>query len=102
MITVNILINGQCLFARSAVRIKGTPGKICRYSLDTGGEIEHHYDLGAVPLAIKMLETIRESTIKQQRAHGQEVIEQLSEMINESRERVEQAMKDEKKADESS
>jgi hypothetical protein len=60
MITVSILINGQPIFTRSAVN-KGerAPG-IYEYLLDSGESINHKRDKGSVPLAIKMLKTIKE------------------------------------------
>ena len=60
MITVNILINGQPIFTRSAVRTAGKPGGLCAYKLDDGSTLTHEYDHGAVKLAMKMLKTIRE------------------------------------------
>lgn len=57
MITVSILINGKPIFTRTAVnRIKDGRG----YVLDTGETITHDPSKGAVPLAIKMLKTIKE------------------------------------------
>jgi len=58
MITVNILINGQPIFTRSAVRTH--TGKINHYACDDGTVIRHEYDHGAVRLAMKMLKTIKE------------------------------------------
>ena len=62
MITVTILINGQPIITRSAVRKeKGNrKGKVSHYMVDTGNIIEHNYDDGAVPLAKKMLDTVVE------------------------------------------
>ena len=62
MITVTISINGQVLYARSAIR-KGPINKDGRpnnYVCDDGLLIVHKYDDGAVPLAIKMLKGIKE------------------------------------------
>lgn len=65
MITVAILINGQPIIARTAVNkglvrpVNDSPPR-CRYRLDTGEVIEHHPPDGAVALAIKMLQTVRE------------------------------------------
>lgn len=60
MITVSILINGQPIFTRSAVnRGECAPG-IYEYELDTGELLTHKRDMGAVPLAIQMLKTIKE------------------------------------------
>ena len=58
MITVSIMINGQPIFTRSAVRTH--TGKVNRYTCDDGAVIRHEYDQGAVKLAMKMLETIKE------------------------------------------
>ncbi len=55
MITVNILINGECLFARTAVNRLEEHGV---YILDTGERIHHDPADGAVALAQKMLATI--------------------------------------------
>ena len=66
MITVSILINGEPLFTRSAYRIAGSPGEICRYKCDDGSFIEHYYNAGAVSLAKKMLDTIDEKIYKKE------------------------------------
>jgi len=60
--TVAILINGSPIFARSAVnRGKVSPGsEECLYEVDTGEEVLHDPDDGAVKLARKLLDTIRE------------------------------------------
>lgn len=62
MITVSILINGQPVITRSAVRLeKGNrKGKVSHYAVDDGTILEHAYDDGAVPLAKKMLDTVKE------------------------------------------
>ena len=58
MITVQILINGETIYARSAVnRLKEHE---C-YILDTGERIIHEPADGAVKLAIKMLHSIEEN-----------------------------------------
>ena len=57
MITVQILINGEVIYARTAVNRLEEHGA---YILDTGERILHNPDDGAVPLAIKMLHTIEE------------------------------------------
>lgn len=61
MITVAVLINGQPIAARSAVRreLKNGTGY---YKIDDGTTIQHRYDDGAIKLAIKMLKTIKEPT----------------------------------------
>jgi hypothetical protein len=58
LITVSILINGQPIFTRSAVRV--VTGEPNQYRVDDGSLIEHHYDAGAVALAHKLLDSIRE------------------------------------------
>lgn len=55
MITVSILINGEPIFARTAVNRLKEHGV---YILDTGERIIHNPDDGAVALAVKMLHTI--------------------------------------------
>lgn len=57
MITVNILINGEAIYARSAVNRIKEHGV---YILDTGERIFHDPEEGAVALAIKMLHGIEE------------------------------------------
>ena len=60
MITVSIFINGTPIYTRSAVNVAVDFGqKIHSYKLDTGETIKHERALGAVPLAIKMLKTIK-------------------------------------------
>jgi hypothetical protein len=58
MVTVSVLINGQPIFTRSAVRTH--TGKMNHYACDDGTVIRHEYDHGAVKLAMKMLKTIHE------------------------------------------
>ena len=60
MITVSILINGQPIFTRSAVREGSEDDDFCNYLLDDGGIIKHDPRNGAVDLAKKMLDTIKE------------------------------------------
>ena len=60
MITVSILINGNPIYTRSAIRESGSIGEVCAYKCDDGSIITHHYDDGAVTLAHKMLDTIKE------------------------------------------
>ena len=62
MLTVSILINGQPLFTRSAHRrtSKWAKGKKDAYLVDTGEQVFHDIDDGAVKLAIKLLKTIKE------------------------------------------
>ncbi len=61
MITVAILINGQPIFARSGTNTgQLAPDGSTIYQTDNGDTILHHREEGAVPLAIKLLQTIRE------------------------------------------
>ena len=60
MITVAILINGNPLVARSATNVTKKMQGIQRYKVDDGTIIEHRYEDGAVELAKKMLDTIKE------------------------------------------
>jgi len=63
MITVSILINGNPLMARSAVNVSDpycNKDGTCNYKLDTGKIIRHNPNDGAVVLAKKMLDTIKE------------------------------------------
>lgn len=60
MITVSILINGQPLYTRSAFRLEGKQGEVCKYKCDDGSIITHNYDDGAVELGHKLLNTIKE------------------------------------------
>jgi hypothetical protein len=58
MITVSILINGEPIYARTAVNRLKEHGV---YILDTGERIHHNPEDGAVDLAIKMLHTIADN-----------------------------------------
>lgn len=62
MITVAIIINGHPLMARSAYRIKEPymKGDSAEYRVDDGTTILHNPEQGAVELAKKLLETIKE------------------------------------------
>lgn len=60
MITVAILINGNTITARSAVNVAENPDGTHKYKVDDGRTIRHHRNDGAVKLAIKMLEGIKE------------------------------------------
>lgn len=59
MITVSISINGNPIITRSCWKIKGLEGE-CQYQCDDGRIIKHNYDQGSVPLAIKLLEGVKE------------------------------------------
>lgn len=67
MITVSVLINGEPIYARSAVRIAGEAGEVCTYACDDGTELTHNYNDGAVKLAHKLLDTIKETSPRQRR-----------------------------------
>ena len=59
MLTVSIQINGQPIYARTAINSGcGGPGKI-RYEIDDGNTIFHNPDDGAIKLAHEMLDLIK-------------------------------------------
>lgn len=62
MITVSIFINGKPIFTRSAHRRTKRWNKDGKYAylVDTGETVYHKYEDGAVKLAKKMLDTIKE------------------------------------------
>ena len=61
MITVSILINSQPIYTRTAVRTDTSKnGQIGTYQLDDDTYLFHRIEDGAIPLAIKMLQTIKE------------------------------------------
>lgn len=67
MITVQISINGETIFARTAANTKRKTAKSARentdtyvYKVDDGSKIEHNKEDGAIELAKKMLDTIHE------------------------------------------
>ena len=64
MITVQININGNCILARSAIRIEDedATGK-ATYKVDDGKQIRFNPDEGAVALAHKLLDCIEEQGI---------------------------------------
>jgi len=60
MLTVAILINGNPIVAKTAVNQADENDKgETKYKTDSGEIIWHDADLGAVPLAKKLLDTIR-------------------------------------------
>ena len=59
MISVAIFINGNPIYTRSAHRISDKEG-VGKYKVDTGEVVEHAIDEGAIPLAKKLLDTIKE------------------------------------------
>jgi len=61
MLSVAIMINGNPIMARSATNKGKVVGiEECQYLVDDGSIIYHNPDDGAVKLAIKLLETIKE------------------------------------------
>ena len=60
MITVSILINGQPIFTRSAINTGKKEGGRTIYSVDDGRILYHAREDEAIPLAISMLQTIKE------------------------------------------
>lgn len=61
MISVQININGNCIMARSAVRIKDKDDNgDATYKVDDGKIIKHNPNKGAVALAQKLLDCIIE------------------------------------------
>lgn len=60
MLTVVIMINGEPVFTRSAVRVEDLEDNHGRYEVDEGSELVHDRDEGAVELARKLLDTIDE------------------------------------------
>jgi len=55
---VKIFVNERQIIETHAVRVKGQPHELCTYSLPDGTLIKHHYDKGAVPLAVMMLKAL--------------------------------------------
>lgn len=65
MITVTILINGNPILTRSAVnRIELNDQGETKYTTDAGDVLYHKRDKGAVELAKKMLDSIKEDSIR--------------------------------------
>jgi len=61
MITVQILINGEVIYARTAVNVKDIDlNDTCEYKVDDGSKIIHNRKDGAVKLSKKILDTIKE------------------------------------------
>lgn len=63
MITVAIMINGRPIMARSAVNTAKTRRGKTVYRLDTGKDLLHNPDDGAVKLAKMMLDSIEDYEI---------------------------------------
>lgn len=62
MITVTILINGQPIYTRTAVNVStdSVSGDLNIYESDDGSIISHNKSHGAIVLAKKLLDTIKE------------------------------------------
>ena len=60
MISVSVFINGKPIFTRTAVNKSGCVKGVNKYLVDDGTVLEHVREDGAVPLAIAMLQTIKE------------------------------------------
>jgi hypothetical protein len=61
MLTIRLEINGRTIERFNAVRVKGNPHELCTYEIDDRGIfIRHHYDDGAIELAQKVLEVVKE------------------------------------------
>ena len=61
MLTVSIFINGNPIYTRTVVNVtKGGKARTHVYEIDTGERITHDPKDGAIPLAIKLLESIHE------------------------------------------
>jgi hypothetical protein len=60
VLTVAIMVNGEPIYARSAVRVEDLEDNHGRYEVDDGSELVHDPDEGAVELAEKLLQTIDE------------------------------------------
>lgn len=55
---VKVFVNDREIIETHAVRVEGQPHEWCTYRLPDGRLIRHHYDKGAVPLAVMMLEAL--------------------------------------------
>lgn len=61
MITVSISINGEPIFARTAVNIGKVSNGFTKYKLDSGNTVLHKRKEGAVALAKLMLNDIKDT-----------------------------------------
>jgi hypothetical protein len=65
MITVQILINGEVIIARSAVNLgNASPPGWCLYEVDDGRVLAHERAAGAVKLAMGLLAGVTEPGLK--------------------------------------
>ena len=65
MLTVSISINGEPIFARTAVNRGVQPSGFTRYEVDDGSSVLHKREDGAVNLAVALLKTINEPGVNQ-------------------------------------
>ncbi len=63
MLSVSICINGQPIYARTAVNQGEQPSGFTKYLLDDGSTVLHKPEDGAVALAIQLLKTIKEQGV---------------------------------------
>jgi hypothetical protein len=63
MLSVAICINGQPIFARTAVNQGVQPSGYTKYLVDDGSTVLHKPEDGAVALAIHLLKTIKEQGV---------------------------------------
>ena len=80
MITVSISINGEPIYARTAVnrgrhKIAPESNKVTKYELDTKKMIYHNPNDGVIVLAKKMLDTIHEVKKQQINKYVEKVVE---------------------------
>ena len=68
MLTVTIAINGQVIFARSAVNTGRVSDGDTAYKNDDGKTVWHNPEDGAIVLATKLLGTIKEQKSKKKQA----------------------------------
>ena len=66
---VKIFVNEREIIETHAVRVKGQPHELCTYRLPDGALITHHYDKGAVPLAVMMLEALETKGARDERSN---------------------------------
>ena len=63
VLSVSIAINGEPIFARSAVNRGEQPSGFTKYEVDDGSTVLHKPEDGAVKLAIQLLKTIKEQGV---------------------------------------
>jgi len=63
MLSVSIALNGEPIYARTAVNQGEQPGGLTEYLIDDGSIVLHKREDGAVALAIQILQTIKEQGV---------------------------------------